>query len=61
MDIERFKQAYLVGAAIVWVGLIFAITLTLAGTPHFGIVLTLLSGGAVWFVVIIPGVMRTVH
>jgi hypothetical protein len=61
MELGRFKQLYLLGAAIVWVGLFLALALSLAGTPYYGQILPLLSGGAVWFVVIIPGVLRTVR
>lgn len=61
MELTTFKRAYLVGAAVVWVGLIFALALTLSDTQYFPRVLPLLGGAAVWFVVIIPGALRAVR
>jgi hypothetical protein len=48
---------YLVGAVIVWVALIVAASLILAGTPYFAQLLPILGGGAAWFVVIVPGLL----
>ena len=61
MELTTFKRTYLIGAVIVWVGLLFALAFTLSGTPYFVQVLPLLGGGIVWFVVIIPGALRTVR
>ena len=56
-SLQTFRRAYLVGAAIVWVAILAASSLVLAGSPYFGQMLPILAGGAVWFVVIIPGVL----
>jgi hypothetical protein len=48
-------QTYVIGAAIVWAGILFASALVLQGTPYFSQMLPIVSGGAVWFVVIVPG------
>jgi hypothetical protein len=48
-------QTYVLGATIVWAGIFVASAVLLQGTPHFAQMLPILSGGAVWFVVIIPG------
>jgi hypothetical protein len=61
MELTTFKRTYLIGAVIVWVGLLFALAFTLSGTPYFTQVLPLLGGGIVWFVVIIPGALRAVR
>ncbi|MHB1132296.1 MAG: hypothetical protein ACYC4L_07880 [Chloroflexota bacterium] len=61
MDLATFKRVYLIGAVIVWVGLILAIAGTLAGTSALPIALILLGGGSFWFVVLVPGVLRTVR
>jgi hypothetical protein len=52
---ERVKLQTYVGAAIVWAGIFIASALLLQGTPYFSQMLPNLSGGAAWFVVIIPG------
>lgn len=61
MTIDRFKQVYLIGAVIVWVSIIVAVAFVLGGTPYLAQVLPLIGGGAVWFVVIVPGALRTVQ
>jgi hypothetical protein len=48
-------QTYVLGAAIVWAGIFIASALLLQGTLYFSQMLPILSGGAVWFVVIVPG------
>ena len=48
-------QTYALGAAIVWAGIFIASALLLQGTPYLSRMLPILSGGAVWSVVIIPG------
>jgi hypothetical protein len=48
-------RTYTIGAAIVWAALLLAAALVLQGTPHFGQLLPVLAGGAVWFVVLVPG------
>lgn len=60
-SIEKFRRAYLIGAGIVWAGLFLALAIVLGDSPYFGQILPLLSGAAVWFVVIIPAVLRTVR
>lgn len=56
-DLQRQCRLYLVGAVIVWVGLLIATAVVLAGTPHFAQLLPILGGGVVWFVVIVPGAL----
>jgi hypothetical protein len=48
---------YTLGAAIVWAGIFLASALVLQGTPYFAQLLPILAGGAVWFVVLVPGAM----
>lgn len=48
---------YEVAAIIVWIGILIASALILAGTPYFIQMLPVLSGGIVWFVVIMPGAL----
>lgn len=57
-DLQRALRTYLIGAVIVWVGLIAATALLLRGTDEFPTMLTILGGGAVWFVVIVPTMFR---
>jgi hypothetical protein len=48
-------QTYVLGAGILWAGIFLASAVVLQGTPYFSQMLPILSGGAVWFVVIVPG------
>ena len=52
---KTFQRAYLIGAVIVWVGIIIASAITLSGTPYLAQMLPILGGGAFWFVVLVPG------
>lgn len=54
---DRPRRNYESSAVIVWVALIVAAGLILRGTPYFAQLLPILGGGAVWFVVIVPGVL----
>ncbi len=54
-ELKKFRRAYLIGAVIVWVGIILASSVILAGTPYLAPMLIILGGGSVWFVVIVPG------
>jgi hypothetical protein len=54
---DRPRRNYESSAVIVWVALIVAAGLILRGTPYFAQVLPILGGGAVWFVVIVPGAL----
>jgi hypothetical protein len=57
---QQPRVAYLVGALLVWAGLFAATAVVLGGTPHFGELLPILFGGALYFVVIVPGsILRT--
>ena len=58
-DLERALRTYLIGAVIVSVGLIAATAILLRGSDEFPIMLTILGGGAVWFVVIVPTMLRS--
>jgi hypothetical protein len=53
----RTTSTYLAGAVIVWVAILLAAALILRGTPQFGQLLPILGAGAIWFVVIVPGVL----
>ncbi|HUZ03533.1 MAG TPA: hypothetical protein VMU89_24575 [Thermomicrobiaceae bacterium] len=57
-DSERALRVYLVGAVIVWIGMIAATAIMLGGTAHFSPMLLILSGGALWFVLLVPTVLR---
>lgn len=50
----QVRNRYLFGAVIVWVAIIAASAVILRGTPYAGQMLTILGGGAAWFVVIVP-------
>ncbi len=56
-SIEAFRRSYLIGTAIVWLAIIIATTAILAGTPYFAPMLVILGGGAVWFIVLVPGTL----
>ena len=51
-------KAYMVGSAIVWMGLILATAIILRGTPYFAQMLPILAGGAVWSIVLAPTALR---
>lgn len=51
-------STYLLGAAIVWAGIFLATAVLLAGTPYSGTMLPILSGGATWFVIVVPAAMH---
>ncbi|MEJ2303154.1 MAG: hypothetical protein P8Y14_16630 [Anaerolineales bacterium] len=51
---SRLRARYLTSAVIVWVAIIFASGVILAGSDQLGIMLAILGGGAAWFVVIVP-------
>lgn len=53
---RRFWRTYLIGAASVWTAIFLSTAFVLAGSPAYGSILPILSGGAVWFLVIIPAV-----
>ena len=55
LDFKKFPGAYLIGAVIMWVAIIIATAVTLAGTPYLTQILIILGGGAFWFVVLVPG------
>lgn len=54
----RALRIYLTGAVIVWLGIIAATAVMLSGEA-FSTMLPILAGGAVWFVLIVPGWLRT--
>ena len=51
---ERMRP-YAISAAIVWVAIILAASSVMAGADRFPVLLAILGGGAVWFVVLVPG------
>ena len=51
-----FLRSYLIGAATIWTAIFLSTAVVLAGDPAYGHILPILSGGAVWFVVIIPAI-----
>ena len=51
-------RTYLTGATIIWAGTILATAVVLQGTPYLAQMLPILLGGAVWFIVIVPGATR---
>jgi len=52
---RTFRSGYLIGTVIVWVGIIFAAAVILAGTSYLAQILPILGGGSFWFVVLVPG------
>ena len=52
---KAFKRAYLIGAVIVWAGIVIGTAVILSGTPYFTQMLPILSGGVIWFIIILPG------
>ena len=55
MDIRGMLRIYLVATVIVWVAIIFASAMVLSGTDYLGRMLPILGGGAVFFVILLPG------
>ncbi len=56
---ERAKASYILAASIVWAAIVLATAIVLRGSPQFGVMLSILGGGAAFFVVILPaGVFR---
>jgi hypothetical protein len=53
------RETYWLGAAVVWAGILLARALVLRGTPYFSQLLPILSGGVIWFVVIVPRAWRS--
>jgi low affinity Fe/Cu permease len=55
------ERAYLLGSVIVWAGIFLAMAVILTGTVRgadaFMQLLPVLTGGAVWFVIIVPGAL----
>ena len=54
-------STYLIGATIVWAGILLATAVVLQRTPYLAQVLPILAGGAVWFILIVPGALRRGH
>ena len=48
------RRSYMVGAAIVWAGILIATAIVLAGSPQMGVMISILGGGAVFFLIILP-------
>jgi hypothetical protein len=55
---ERALDASLMGAVIVWVGILLAVVLVVDDAELFAWLLSILGGGAVWFVLIVPIFIR---
>jgi hypothetical protein len=56
---QNALRNYIIGSAIVWFGIFIAMAVMLSGTEEFSGMLIVLSGGAVWFVLLVPGWLRT--
>jgi hypothetical protein len=52
---KKPQGMYLIGAAIVWAAIFIALAIVLSGTVYFAQVLPILSGGAVYFILLVPG------
>ena len=50
----RPRATYLLGAVVVWLGLVAATAVLLGGTSHFGEMVPILFVGAFYFIVIAP-------
>ncbi len=48
----------MIGAVIVWAGILLSSAVLLAGSGVFAELLPILAGGAVWFVLIVPSALR---
>jgi hypothetical protein len=55
---KRALRIYITGAVIVWIGIIVATALMLSGEA-FSPMMIVLSGGAFWFIVLVPAWLRT--
>lgn len=53
------RRSYMVGAAIVWAGILIATAVVLAGSPQLGVMVSILGGGAVFFLIILPAGLFT--
>jgi hypothetical protein len=51
-------KSYLTASIIVWVAIILGTAFVLRDTPYFSRMLLIVGGGAVWFVVLTPGIFR---
>ena len=49
---------YVISSVIVWVAILLAAAMILQGTEYFSKLIPILGGGAAWFVVIAPAVLR---
>lgn len=56
---HKALRNYIVGSAIVWFGILLSTAVLLGGTEEFAGMFIILSGGAVWFVLLVPGWLRT--
>lgn len=56
---HKALRNYIVGAVIVWIGILLSTAFLLGGTGEFAGMFIILSGGAVWFVLLVPGWLRT--
>ena len=57
---HRFFVSFM-SAIVVWVALLGGTALILSGTPSLTPMLLVLFGGAVWFILIVPGAILGVH
>lgn len=55
LDMVRLRRSYVIAAAIVWVAILIAAAVVLRDSPYLGSMLPILGGGAVFFVVLVPG------
>ncbi len=60
-NLNSFRWSYLISAAILWLCIVVAVDLILAGTPYLAQVLPVVAGGIVWFVVIVPAVLLSMR
>jgi hypothetical protein len=50
---------YIISFAIVWAAIIAGVAVVLKETPYVGKLLPIFGGGAAWFDVIIPAMLRS--
>lgn len=53
---DRAMRSYLIGAVVIWVGIVAATALV--ASDRFGQMIPILGGGAFWFIVLAPNLFR---
>lgn len=58
MTREKAHRSYLIGAIVVWLGLLAATVITVGDSDRLATLLIIQAGGAFWFLVLAPRLFR---